>query len=105
MAGKHRKAGALPSGENCAWFANRVTTTMRAKGVMLVNAVGQRFGRLTVLAMTRIYEQGHTACQCRCDCGTVKVIVYNSLRIGLTRSCGCLRAEVASTLYRRVNQL
>ena len=38
---------------------------------------GQRFGRWTVLGMTaRTSTDGHkrTACLCRCDCGTERVL-------------------------------
>ena len=53
---------------------------------------GQRFGRWTVLGMTaRTSTDGHkrTACLCRCDCGTERVVYAQSLRGGLTKSCGC----------------
>ena len=55
---------------------------------------GQRFGRWTVLGMTaRTSTDGHkrTACLCRCDCGTERVLYAQSLRGGLTKSCGCAR--------------
>ena len=55
---------------------------------------GQRFGRWTVLGMTtRTSTDGHkrTACLCRCDCGTERVVYAQSLRGGLTKSCGCAK--------------
>lgn len=55
---------------------------------------GQRFGRWTVLGMTtRTSTDGHkrTACLCRCDCGTERVVYAQSLRSGLTKSCGCAK--------------
>lgn len=55
---------------------------------------GQRFGRWTVLRMAaRTSTDGHkrTACVCRCDCGTERVVYAQSLRAGLTKSCGCAR--------------
>ena len=55
---------------------------------------GQRFGRWTVLGMTaRTSTDGHkrTACLCRCDCGTERVVYAQSLRNGLTKSCGCAK--------------
>lgn len=55
---------------------------------------GQRFGRWTVLGMTaRTSTDGHkrTACLYRCDCGTERVLYAQSLRGGLTKSCGCAK--------------
>lgn len=55
---------------------------------------GQRFGRWTVLGMTAITStDGHkrTACLCRCDCGTERVVYAQSLRSGKSMSCGCAR--------------
>lgn len=55
---------------------------------------GQRFGRWTVLRMAvRTSTDGHkrTACLCRCDCGTERVVYAQSLRAGVTKSCGCAK--------------
>ena len=55
---------------------------------------GQRFGRWTVLGMTtRTSTDGHkrTACLCRCDCGTERVVYAQSLRSGQSRGCGGAR--------------
>lgn len=55
-----------------------------------LNLVGQRFGKLTVLAPARRYA-GNTnnRWKVRCDCGTVKTVFGMDLRAGRTRSCGC----------------
>lgn len=37
----------------------------------------------------------NTMWTCRCDCGVVKDISYASLSYGSSRSCGCLRDELA----------
>lgn len=55
---------------------------------------GQRFGKWTVLGMTtRTSTDGHkrTACLCRCDCGTERVVYAQSLRSGKSMNCGCAR--------------
>lgn len=58
---------------------------------------GQRFGRLTVIKRVEDYVtpkgQHQTRWLCRCDCGTEKNIVSDSLRNGATTSCGCYRKE------------
>jgi hypothetical protein len=56
--------------------------------------IGRRFGRLFVL--DRAENRGHRArFRCKCDCGEIKVVLAGSLRSGGSRSCGCLRKEVA----------
>lgn len=57
-----------------------------------IDLTGQRFGKLTV-----IQEAGHRngrsiAWLCHCDCGNDKIIDGHSLRIGLTKSCGCTKS-------------
>ena len=56
-----------------------------------IDLTGQRFGRLTVRSMTRIGT--HSAAMCVCDCGNVKAVRSSSLKVGCTRSCGCLASE------------
>ena len=49
--------------------------------------IGQQFSYLTIL---RIFHNGKKwMCECRCDCGTVKIIDKSSLTTGRTQSCGC----------------
>lgn len=50
-----------------------------------VNAVGMRFGRLTVK------EMRGSKWLCVCDCGKEVIVDYPSMKKGNTRSCGCLR--------------
>jgi hypothetical protein len=52
---------------------------------------GQKFGRLTVLE----YVQG-SKYLCRCDCGNMTTVLTHSLKKGFTKSCGCIRREVAT---------
>lgn len=57
------------------------------------HAPGERFGRLTVVEATGPSGSG-AGWRCRCDCGNETVVAGTALRRGLTRSCGCLRAEL-----------
>jgi hypothetical protein len=52
---------------------------------------GQKFGRLTALEYSS--ERGRWLC--RCECGKQKWILPPSLKKGMTRSCGCLKSELA----------
>jgi len=61
----------------------------------IINLTGKKFGRLTVLHYVRINH--HIWWECKCECGTQKLIVGHSLRGGVTRSCGCLNREKTIT--------
>lgn len=73
----------------------------------LIDLIGQRFGRLVVLKRASDYISPKGCKQpqylCECDCGNKKVIVGQSLRIGDSKSCGCLRKENSSTINKRYN--
>jgi len=58
-----------------------------------IDLTGQRFDRLVVLE--RVPDALTTTWLCRCDCGREKPVTTGNLRRGLTRSCGCLSAEMA----------
>lgn len=58
---------------------------------------GQRFGRVTVLEYVAP-DPGRRGAKwlCLCDCGVRFVTDAGALTRGHTRSCGCLRKEIAS---------
>lgn len=62
----------------------------------LIDMVGQRYGRLTVLKRAENNSQGKVCWLCRCDCGGYHAVGRNSLVKGYTSSCGCLQREVAT---------
>jgi hypothetical protein len=55
---------------------------------------GQVFGRLTVLSVADRTSSGRIRWKCLCSCGNDKVVSGQSLKAGLTKSCGCLNLEV-----------
>lgn len=63
-----------------------------------IDLTGQRFGRLLVLDRATNDAQGRARWRCACDCGNEAVITRHHLRDGRTKSCGCLRRDVASEL-------
>lgn len=70
----------------------------------LIDLTGQRFGRLVVL--NRDPDRGHGHKQvaywvCQCDCGAIKSVNSQSLRKGLTQSCGCLSKEITAQNNRK----
>lgn len=58
----------------------------------LIDLTGQKFGRLTVLRVSK-REQHDTYWLCKCDCGNIKEVRSRDLRNNVTKSCGCLHKE------------
>ena len=62
--------------------------------------VGDVYTRFTVIEEPFSKRNQKGRCErfvnCRCSCGTVKVVSLNSLRMGKTTSCGCLNKEVVN---------
>jgi len=56
---------------------------------------GQKFSRLTVLEDSGKRRKGRVVWLCRCDCGNLAEIPTSYLTSGKTKSCGCLKIEIA----------
>lgn len=68
------------------------------KGRKAVDMAGMRFGRLTVIKRAEDYvcsNNKHPRWLCKCDCGKEIVVISGSIKRGNTKSCGCLRKEIA----------
>lgn len=64
-----------------------------------IDLKGKTFGYLRVLALQgRDPASNQALWKCRCRCGNYVAVLSRSLRNGNTRSCGCLRKEVASAV-------
>ncbi|WP_461752450.1 hypothetical protein [Methanocorpusculum sp.] len=62
---------------------------------------GQKFGRLEVLGFAGV--RGHEAMWlCECECKRTVIVRTHGLTSGHTRSCGCLRRELAAQLDARL---
>lgn len=57
--------------------------------------IGRKFDRWTVLREVEC-DRRRTYYLCECTCGTIKEVEGTSLRNGESKSCGCLRDELAS---------
>lgn len=60
----------------------------------LKDLTGQRFGRLLVVSRAGITTDGKAVWLCLCDCGTSHEVSGRRLRLGQTKSCGCLNRDV-----------
>lgn len=60
-----------------------------------IDLTGQKFGRLVAVGYAG-FERHHARWRCRCECGREVVVAAQKLRTSFTRSCGCLKSEIAS---------
>lgn len=69
---------------------------MRQKhNTKLIDLTGHIFGRWIVLSRADNSPSGQTKWLCRCDCGNSRAVFATTLRDGTSRSCGCLKRELA----------
>jgi len=61
----------------------------------VVDMLGERVGRLTVLEQSGKDRHGNIHWRCSCDCGAETRVSGAHLRAGRTKSCGCLHREWA----------
>jgi hypothetical protein len=61
-------------------------------GKPLIDRIGQRFVRLTVVERAANYR-GNARWVCICDCGKTVVALGNDLQRGKVKSCGCWNTE------------
>ncbi len=62
---------------------------------------GQKFGRLTALRWVGKNQSGHSLWECQCECGKLKSIAVSNMTKGMTKSCGCWKAEMIASVGRR----
>ena len=55
--------------------------------------IGQRFGRLTIIGDAGQNGRRVTQVLTRCDCGSEKILLLQTLKSGLVISCGCYNRE------------
>lgn len=54
-----------------------------------LDRVGSVYGKWTVTAFHSKYGSSDAKWMCRCECGTVKPVIFRSLSSGSSTSCGC----------------
>lgn len=62
----------------------------------VVDLVGRRFDRLTVVCRDGSTKAGKAAWQCRCECGEATTVAGRNLLAGVSRSCGCRNRELSA---------
>lgn len=67
------------------------------------NLTGKKFGRLTVIKEAGTTQDRRKLWECICECGNITIVRSQTLLNGSTKSCGCLRKELASTRNKIIN--
>jgi hypothetical protein len=65
--------------------------------------IGQKSGRLTVLARAGSDRHQNALIRCVCDCGKTSTLRASAFRTGKTQSCGCLRLERSIAATKKSN--
>lgn len=59
----------------------------------MMSVLNKRFGRLTLVAFDSIDKHFGKKFVFKCDCGNTKSILFNNVRRGKSKSCGCGEKE------------
>lgn len=56
-----------------------------------INIIGKKFSKLTVLEECKERDKHNKIMyKCKCDCGKIVIVNGNNLRVGNSKSCGCM---------------
>ena len=68
-----------------------------------MDLTGKRFGRLVVIEKSESTQDKKVRWLCQCDCGNQCIVRATCLlRKDFTKSCGCIKREVASETYKKI---
>lgn len=66
----------------------------------MLNLLGKKFNRLTVLKFSHLGKGKKAYWECICDCGKYKTVASSNLVSSAVKSCGCLKTESAKRVSR-----
>lgn len=78
--------------KSCGCYKNMVAK--RPKPEKVIDMVGQKFARLTVIERAANKDYSGAQWLCRCVCGNMVVVGRDNLKSGRTKSCGCYKKEI-----------
>lgn len=59
----------------------------------MLDVIGQKFGKLTVILRTKKKRTKGVFYKCRCECGKLLLATKYNLERGRTKSCGCFKLQ------------
>lgn len=65
-------------------------------GSRAIDLIGKRFERWIVIERRENDKNYNSRWLCRCDCGSEKIVIGESLRSGRSKSCGCHKRDQAT---------
>lgn len=57
----------------------------------ILNLIGKRFGKLTVIEQTNKRDRNYVVWKCKCDCGNITYANTSALTCDKVHSCGCMK--------------
>lgn len=64
-------------------------------GRPIINVIGMKFGKLTVISEYGRNKKGQVKWLCSCECGGSTIDVLSNLRNSVNPGCGCRRKEIS----------
>ena len=58
-----------------------------------IDEIGNKYGKLTVIGRADKTDGTHIFWNCQCECGNYTIVNGTNLRLGITKSCGCLKSK------------
>lgn len=77
----------------CFARANHLKLKFAGKHTNFLDLTGKEFGYLKVKHYIKTNDKGNAVWFCECKCGNSKEATGNHLKLGNTKSCGCLKKE------------
>ena len=69
------------------------------KREIIKNVVGLKYNRLTIIKEEEKIVYNKTTARvvlCKCECGNEKILMFQHVKMGRTKSCGCYNIEVST---------
>lgn len=66
--------------------------------------INKKYGKLKIVKLDHIDKYYYKHYLCECECGNKKIINFNNLKQGKTKSCGCLYKTSSASFKKKYNK-